>query len=167
MENAIDIIYYYRLLPVAKIDYISPAVFSITGYSPEEYYADDQLVDKLIYPDDRQILDNFIKNIIQGNAPPVTLRLVRKDNTVIWIEQKCVTIHDKANNCIALQGIIRDITDRKLDQESTLNMVGNMAVMVAHEIRNPLTTIRGYLQFLEKKAEYQADNDKFNLLKIS
>jgi len=28
----------------------------------------------------------------------------------------------------------------------------------------PLTTIRGYLQFFEKKPEYQADNDKFNLL---
>lgn len=164
MENAMDIIYYYRLLPVAGIDYISPAVLPITGYRPEEYYADDQLVYQLIYPDDHQIFDNFIKKLTKGNALPITLRLVRKDRTIVWIEQKCVTIHDKTGNFIALQGIIRDITDRKLEQESALNMVGNMAVMVAHEIRNPLTTIRGYLQFLEKKPEYQADNDKFNLM---
>lgn len=169
MENAIDIIYYYRLLPVARIDYISPAVFSITGYKPEEYYADDQLVYKLIYPDDRQMFDNFIKNLSQGIALPITLRLIRKDNTVLWIEQKCVTILDKNGNSVALEGIVRDITARKtLEQVAAsldrMNMVGNMAVTVAHEIRNPLTTIRGYLQLLEKKKDYQADKGKFKLM---
>ena len=169
MENAIDIIYYYRLLPVAKIDYISPAVFPITGYKPDEYYADDQLVYKLIYPDDRQMFDNFIKNLSKGNELPIMLRLVRKDNTILWIEQKCVTILDKNGNAVALEGIVRDITSRKMLEQvaaslDRMNMVGNMAVTVAHEIRNPMTTIRGYLQLLEKKKEYQADKGKFKLM---
>lgn len=169
MENAIDIIYYYRLLPVARIDYISPAIFSITGYASEEYYADERLVFNLIYPDDRHVLENFINNPSQANELPITLRLVRKDNTILWIEQKCVSIYDKTGNLIALEGVIRDITARKtLEQVAAcldrMNMVGNMAVTVAHEIRNPMTTIRGYLQLLEKKKEYQADKGKFNLM---
>ncbi|SFA86174.1 MULTISPECIES: ATP-binding protein [unclassified Bacillus (in: firmicutes)] len=31
-----------------------------------------------------------------------------------------------------------------------LNMVGQMAASIAHEIRNPLTTVRGFIQFLSK-----------------
>lgn len=169
MENAIDVIYYYRLLPIAKIDYISPAIFPITGYTSEEYYADEKIVFNLIYPDDRHVFDNFINNPSQSNELPITLRLVRKDNTIRWIEQKGVLIYDKAGNLIALEGVIRDITARKtLEQVAAsldrMNMVGNMAVSVAHEIRNPMTTIRGYLQLLEKRKEYQDDKGTFSLM---
>jgi two-component system sporulation sensor kinase C len=167
-KNAIDIIYSYRLLPNAKIDYISPSVFPITGYTSEEYYTDKKLVFKLIHPDDRHVFKNFINNPSQVNKLPITLRLVRKDNTILWIEQKCVLIYDKTGNLIALEGVIRDITDRKMEQVAAcldrMNMVGNMAVTVAHEIRNPMTTIRGYLQLLKKKKEYQGDKDTFVLM---
>jgi two-component system sporulation sensor kinase C len=167
-ENAIDIIYCCRLLPNVKFDYISPSVFPITGYTAEEYYADEKLVFKLIDPSDRNMFDNFINKPSQVNKLPITLRLVRKDNTILWIEQKCVLIYDKLGNLIALEGVIRDITDRKLEQVAAsrdrMNMVGNMAVTVAHEIRNPMTTIRGYLQLLEKKKEYQADKGTFDLM---
>jgi len=169
MENAIDVIYYYRLLPIARLDYISPAIFPITGYTSEEYYADEKLVFKLIYPDDRDVFDNFMNNPSQANKLPITLRLVRKDNTILWIEQQCILIYDKTGNLAAVEGVIRDITSRKtLEQVAAsldrMNMVGNMAVTVAHEIRNPMTTIRGYLQYLEKKKEYQGDKGTFNLM---
>ncbi|HML88832.1 MAG TPA: ATP-binding protein [Methylomusa anaerophila] len=39
---------------------------------------------------------------------------------------------------------------RRLDR---LNIVGEMAASVAHEIRNPMTTVRGYLQFMARKNE--------------
>ncbi|MBP2632440.1 MAG: sasA 14, partial [Firmicutes bacterium] len=45
-----------------------------------------------------------------------------------------------------------------------VKMVGNMAVTVAHEIRNPITTIRGYLQVLEKKDKANANADKLKLM---
>ncbi len=151
VDNAIDVIYYYRLLPTSKLEYISPAVFSITGYTPEEYYADEKLGFNLIYPNDCHISKKFIHNPSQSNKFSITLRLVRKDNIIVWIEQKCMLIYDKMDNLVALEGIIRDVTDRKLEQAAALNLVGNMAVTIAHEIRNPLTTIRGYLQLLEKK----------------
>lgn len=45
-----------------------------------------------------------------------------------------------------------------------VKMVGNMAITVAHEIRNPITTIRGYLQVLEKKDKANANADKLKLM---
>jgi two-component system, sporulation sensor kinase C len=169
LENAIDIIFYYSLLPKAKLEYLSPSVLSITGYTSEEYYANEKLVLQLIHPDDHHLFNSFIHNNCQMNHSPLVLRLLRKDKTILWIEQKSVPIYDKAGNLIAVEGIIRDITARKALENvaacaDRMNMVGSMAVTVAHEIRNPMTTIRGYLQFIGKKEVYLADKETFNLM---
>jgi two-component system sporulation sensor kinase C len=168
-ENAIDVIYSYQLLPEKNFNYISPSVLSVTGYSSNEYYTNNHLFSNSIYPEDNSILNEFINNLPYSIELPLTLRLIRKDKTILWIEQKCVPIYDKDGRLSALQGIIRDITLRKkLEQMSSLfdrmNMVGSMAATVAHEIRNPMTTVRGYLQVMGRKHEYQKDKEKFKLM---
>lgn len=62
-----------------------------------------------------------------------------------------------------------DITrQKKLEKElarlDRLNLVGEMAASIGHEIRNPMTSVRGFLQLLLEKEEYKADQDYFNLM---
>lgn len=62
-----------------------------------------------------------------------------------------------------------DITEKKrLEKEmqrlDQLNLIGEMAAGLAHEIRNPLTTIRGYLQLLQNKEEVQTFKNHFELM---
>ncbi|KAF1085233.1 Sporulation kinase E [Sporotomaculum syntrophicum] len=62
-----------------------------------------------------------------------------------------------------------DITSRKqFEQEMTrlsrLNLIGQMAAGIAHEIRNPMTTVRGFLQLLGQKDKYRQDKEYFNLM---
>ncbi|MBP2633409.1 MAG: sasA 14 [Firmicutes bacterium] len=57
-----------------------------------------------------------------------------------------------------------DIINQEYLLPDRINMVGNMAITVAHEIRNPITTIRGYLQVLEKKDITKANTAKFKLM---
>lgn len=45
-----------------------------------------------------------------------------------------------------------------------LNLVGQMAAGIAHEVRNPMTTVRGYLQLLGAKPEFQAHGSIFELM---
>lgn len=57
-----------------------------------------------------------------------------------------------------LYTIIQDITEKKiLEQEMArfdrLNAVGEMAATIAHEIRNPMTTVRGFLQMMGSRNE--------------
>lgn len=168
-ENAIDIIYHLSLSPEAKIKYISPSVLTVTGYAPEEYYADNQLIFNIIHPEDRSQLDSFAGTLSSQSELPLTLRLLRKDQSIVWVEQKCVPIYNESGALTAIEGIIRDITMRKkLEQMSSLfdrmNMVGSMAATVAHEIRNPMTTVRGYLQILARKEKYRTDKEKFTLM---
>jgi signal transduction histidine kinase len=66
-------------------------------------------------------------------------------------------------------GILVDITEqRKMEIEMTrldrLNLVGEMSASIGHEIRNPMTTVRGYLQLLREREDYQPDKDYFDLM---
>lgn len=168
-ENAIDVIYHYQLYPHRKLEYISPSVLPVTGYTPEDHYANNLLIFDLIHPDDHSLSRNFVDHFPHSITLPLTLRLICKNKAILWVEQKCSPIFDDKGQLIALEGIIRDITARKkLEQMSSLfdrmNMVGSMAATVAHEIRNPLTTVRGYLQVLASKEKYRTDREKFDLM---
>lgn len=112
-ENAPDIIYRYDLVPRLHCTYINPAAEVITGYSPEEHYADPELGVKLVHPDDRGHLQDFERLF----AGPVVLRWIGKDGKTIWTEQRNVPIYDEAGNLVALEGIARDITARRQAEE--------------------------------------------------
>jgi two-component system, sporulation sensor kinase E len=45
-----------------------------------------------------------------------------------------------------------------------LNLIGQMSAGISHEIRNPMTTVRGFLQFFMKKPEYAHNRDYFELM---
>ncbi len=73
------------------------------------------------------------------------------------------------NGVPCLLSVVMDITDRrKLEIEMTrldrLNLVGEVAASIGHEIRNPMTTVRGYLQLLQNREKYCEDQSIFALM---
>jgi PAS domain S-box-containing protein len=118
-ENASDLIYRFRLVPDRCFEYVSPAATAMTGYTPEEHYADPDLGLKLVHPDDRSLLQATTTGEVEAGRP-LALRWVRKDGTVIWTEQRNVPIYDEAGRLVALEGIARDITAQKQAEEALL-----------------------------------------------
>lgn len=64
---------------------------------------------------------------------------------------------------------ITDITERKeiemeMSRLGQLNLVGEIAASFGHEVRNPMTTVRGFLQLLAEKEEYSSDKEYFTLM---
>ncbi len=114
-ENAQDIIYRYEFLPEPRFTYVSPAATRITGYTPEEHYADPQLGLRLVHPEDRWILEKYFEG--KADSTPVVLRWVRKDGRIIWTEQRNVGIYDERGNLVAMEGVARDITARKIAEQ--------------------------------------------------
>ncbi len=115
-EHLPDVFYRYELAPKRGFTYVSPAAAAMTGYSLAEYYADPDLGFKLIHSDDRPILEKAAQGNISPQDP-VELRCVRKDGTILWFEQRNVPIYDTEGNLIAVEGIARDITERKRAEE--------------------------------------------------
>lgn len=110
-ENAIDIIFRFRLLPNRGFEYISPSATSITGYTPEEFYADDELSFNMVHPDDRSLLPQMAD--LKDVYPTLVVRWIRKDGNIIWTEQHNTPIYDDNGAVIAFEGIARDITARQ------------------------------------------------------
>src|SRR3989337_3691294 len=110
-ENAQDIIYRYNFSPSLRLEYIRPAVTTITGYTPEEHYADSNLGIELVHPDDRPLREALVRGDTQSGMP-IALRLMHKDGKIISTEHRNVSIYNESGDLVAIEGIARDVTDR-------------------------------------------------------
>lgn len=147
-ENAPDIIFRYRLKPTPGFEYVSPAVTRISGYTPEEYYADPDLLRKIVHPEDQPALEALAEG--EGLfGKPLEFRWIHKDGHTVWTEQTNVPIRDEEGNIVAIEGIVRDITERKrleLEQLARAQAIENAlfqfvdALSSAVELRDPYTS---------------------------
>lgn len=63
----------------------------------------------------------------------------------------------------------RDVTDnRRQEMElirlERLNLIGQLAAGISHEVRNPLTTVRGFLQMLESRTDSKIDSEYIEIM---
>ena len=115
LDHSPDLVYRYRLEPDPAFEYVSPAATVLTGYTPEEHYADPHLGMKLVHPDDRHLLEAAGTGPTSG-ARTMELRWVRKDGSVLWVEQNNRIRVDEGGSRI-LEGSARDITQRRMAEE--------------------------------------------------
>lgn len=158
-ENAEDLIYRYEFTPKQGFSYISPSVTKIIGYTPEELYTNPEFGLKLVYPEDLPLINAYFENGTRFSEL-LTTRWLRKDGSIVWIEQKIVPIYDEQGKLVAIEGIARDVTERKrmeealrlqeeaLRQAQKMEALGQLASGIAHDFNNILGIIMGNASLL-------------------
>lgn len=99
--------------------------------------------------------------------PPVETVRLRKDGSTIEVSISTSLVRDENGEVTSMISVSRDVTERNrieelLRRSEKLNTVGQLAAGVAHEIRNPLTTLRGFLQLQQQT--HKANPDHIDLM---
>lgn len=99
--------------------YMSPRIFEMTGYTPDEWYEIPNIWFDSIHPDDRQRIDEaYEKSHNNRTAFFEEYRFIRPDGRTIWIKEDTNLIRDGNGNPLYWQGILLDITKEKESQAS-------------------------------------------------
>ncbi len=118
-ENAQDVIYRVRLLPTFGFEYVSPASEALCGLTPDDLYADFSLAIKLLHPDDISQFEMIRTDKAQTHIS--SFRIFRSDGSLRWVEQRHVLVRDKYGQVAAIEGIVRDVTERRQTDEALRN----------------------------------------------
>lgn len=111
---------------------------------------------------------SIIKSLVdRGVVRNYDAEVYTKKGEVRTVLISAVTFNIKSDKYILWHVI--DITERKeLEKEMTrldrLNLVGEMAAGIGHEVRNPMTSVRGFLQLLGEKEECAKFKNYFDLM---
>jgi PAS domain S-box-containing protein len=96
-----------------KILYMNPSCEQITGYSQAEFEADPGLLESIIHPDDRHLMQQHTTNFDSSEAHAIDFRMVRRDGEVRWLAHGCRPVYGLDGRFMGRRISNRDITERK------------------------------------------------------
>ncbi|MCY8595043.1 ATP-binding protein, partial [Bacillus haynesii] len=110
----------------------------------------------------REELNRFWKRVIEKKPWSGELNYQDEEQEDRWEQISLVPVEDSAGNVQQVMLISEDITNQKrsekmLMKSEMLSAVGQLAAGIAHEIRNPLTSLKGFLQLMIQSKKYQKD----------
>lgn len=106
---------------------------------------------------------------LTGKKVITELKLSPKDVPAFYAQIISMPLPGAAGYGSCYRSVIADISERKhLELEmlrmDRLNLIGQMAAGIAHEVRNPMTTVRGYLQTFMRRQEYAPIRPQLELM---
>jgi PAS domain S-box-containing protein len=142
-----------------RITYVNDKFCEISGYSRQELLgADHRIINSSYHPKD--FMRTLWRTIAQGQVWHGEIRNRAKDGHLYWVDTTIVPFLDNRGKPYQYIAIRADITSRKqaeeqLARQAGLARVGQMAAVVAHEVRNPLAGIKGAMQILMGRRQPQ------------
>ena len=138
-----------------RIRHVNDKFCEISGYSRDELIGQDhRLINSGYHP--KAFIRDLWRTIASGEVWRGELRNRAKDGTYYWVDTTIVPFLDPRGKPYQYVALRYDITARKLAEQrlvdqASLARLGEMAAVVAHEVRNPLAGLRGALQILAQR----------------
>jgi PAS domain S-box-containing protein len=125
VDRAPDVVLRYRLRPPG-FEFVSRAITHVAGYLPEELYSDPRAPLELVHPHDRAIVQELLE---RGTGHvPLVVRWLRKDGSVLWVEQRNTPVFNRSRELVAVESIAREIGDPTIGSQPHVRVLGNLRI---------------------------------------
>ncbi len=164
--------------PQGNIEYVNPKFTEVSGYRSEEVIGKNPRLLKS-GETSKEEYSTLWETIQKGGEWRGEFHNRRKNGTLFWEAAAISAIRDGEGNITSILAVKEDITEKKrLEKEvekqnrelalaETMAAMGRMASMIAHDLRNPLSSVKMTLQILDKKADPATSADTRELCQIS
>lgn len=85
-------------------------------------------------------------------------------NSVLFIMILNHYVHQKNKAQEYYAQVERQRMERSMARLDRLNIIGEMAASIGHEVRNPMTTVRGFLQLFQRKKDFAVYRDQLDIM---
>ena len=146
-----------------RIEYVNPKFTEVTGYGFDEVAGENPRVLKSGETEAEDYADLW-RTICAGGEWRGELHNRRKNGELYWEAASISALRDAAGQITHFLAVKEDITERKrlerqiagtnreLARAQALAEVGRMATIIAHDLRNPLSSVKVAFQVLGKSA---------------
>jgi len=113
----------FWISPKGNYLYISPSCKKITGYSPEEFISDPELINRIIHSNDAVNFKKYIESALELNVEDkqFEFRIKTRSKKQRWIGLQCQAVYGSDGEYLGQRGSNRDITDLKQAEQKIKN----------------------------------------------
>jgi PAS domain S-box-containing protein len=111
--------------------YLSPQIAQVTGFHPERWISTPTFFISRLHPNDRlRVLDDISRCRDHGQPLASEYRLMAHDGSSVWVRDEGKLIRDDQGRGQYIQGVMMDITQRRIAEESLHQALATLRAMI-------------------------------------
>ncbi|PIS46829.1 MAG: hypothetical protein COT17_06660 [Elusimicrobia bacterium CG08_land_8_20_14_0_20_51_18] len=160
VENMNDVVFVVN--PGGIIEYMSPQVFLVSGYKPEEMTGRAFL--DFICEEDKPALKKSFEETLEGKISPLEFRYFRKNGGILWARSSGRPLV-KDGKTVGVNGIVSDITESRKNAEDIKRLTD--LYLTLSQSNQAMVRVKNEEELFSRMVKVLADCGHFDLALVA